>query len=64
MHGTVLHPRHAIMSFLVRHAAFALNVGQLGFDGLSPWQRARGKRYGGWMIPIGEPVMYHLGKTP
>eukprot|EP00971_Amphidinium_carterae_P119339 2363772-Amphidinium_carterae.1 len=52
------------MAFLVRHAAFALNIGQVGADGLTPWQRARGKRFNGHLIPLGEAVLYHLGKGP
>eukprot|EP00971_Amphidinium_carterae_P172341 3416451-Amphidinium_carterae.1 len=64
IHDITIHARHAVMAFLVRHAAFVLNVGQMGADGLTPWQRARGKRFGGIMVPIGETILYHLGKGP
>eukprot|EP00971_Amphidinium_carterae_P194208 3853846-Amphidinium_carterae.3 len=54
-------PRHVILPFMVRYAAFCYNVGQVGRDGLTPWQRIKGKKFGKTMVPFAEVVMWHRG---
>eukprot|EP00971_Amphidinium_carterae_P125544 2487110-Amphidinium_carterae.3 len=57
------------MPWLVRHASSAINLGQLGLDGLTPWERIRIRKYQKLMlpnrkVPIVETVMFHTGAAP
>eukprot|EP00971_Amphidinium_carterae_P352401 6492579-Amphidinium_carterae.1 len=54
-------PRHPVLAFLVRHAAMCYNLGRLGRDGSTPWQRLKGRQFGNSLTPFAEIVMWHCG---
>eukprot|EP00971_Amphidinium_carterae_P274641 5449975-Amphidinium_carterae.1 len=52
------------MPWLVKHASSAINLGQLGPDGFTPWERIRKRKYQKLLLPIAETVMFHTGAAP
>eukprot|EP00971_Amphidinium_carterae_P292441 5805252-Amphidinium_carterae.2 len=57
LHQVELHPRHAILPWLVMHAAGSMSRGQVGPDGRTPHERLRGVPYRRMLPPFGEIVM-------
>ena len=51
---------HPLMHWLVEHVAWALTTRLRGHDGLSAYQRSRGKTYGKRLVRFGEKVLYKL----
>eukprot|EP00971_Amphidinium_carterae_P335086 6470753-Amphidinium_carterae.1 len=63
-YGVAVKARHVLMPWLVKHAATSINLGQLGPDGHTPWERLRGRKFQKLMLPIAETIMYHTGAAP
>jgi hypothetical protein len=49
---------HAVMPWMMEHACLLLNVLVRGDDGITPWQRVRGRPFGQQMLGFGESVLY------
>jgi hypothetical protein len=49
---------HAMMPWMVEHVCFLLNVLVRGEDGITPWQRVRGRPFGQRLLGFGESVLY------
>ena len=53
-----------VFAWLVEHAAECLNLFRVGFDGKTPYERQRGKPWGGTVIEFGSRVQHRTpGKT-
>ena len=50
-------PKHYILAWIAQHAAFCYNRFQTGHDGLTPYQRIRGKPFDKPICEFGECVM-------
>ena len=57
----VLHP---CFPWLVEHAADVLNKFQLGKDGMSAWQRLKGRPYSGLMLEFGSKILHRVVQKP
>ena len=53
-----------LFGWLVRHATDLANKRQVGRDGLTPWERMRGRPYRGQLLRFGTPVMHRLAGDP
>ena len=51
---------HALISWLVEHAALIINVRVKGSDGLTAWARVRGRAFNQRLMASGEKVLYKL----
>ena len=58
--GFVVPQVHPVMSWLVEYAAWVLNVRSIGPDGVTPYQRVRGRAFAKRLLPFGEVVHVHL----
>ncbi len=58
--GYTVPNEHPLMHWLVEHVAWALTTRLRGQDGLSAYQRSRGKTYGKRLVRFGEKVLYKL----
>ena len=56
--GMSIPPRHAIMAWVVRHAAHVRSIRMRGTDGLTPYQRSRGAKNKTALAHMGEVVRY------
>ena len=56
---------HGIIPWMLEHVCLLLNVLVRGEDGLTAWQRVRGRAFGQQLLGFGESVLYrHPGKGP
>ena len=53
-------PHSGVFEWLLRHGTDLLNKRQPGADGLTPWQRLRGKVYAGELLQFGAPILHRL----
>ena len=51
---------HAIMPWMVDHVCLLLNVVVRGADGLTAWQRVRGRPFSQQLLGFGESVLYRF----
>ncbi len=51
---------HALVPWLLEHVCLLLNVQSRGHDGLTPWQRVRGRPFSQKLLGFGEVVLYKL----
>ena len=51
---------HPLMSWLVEYCAWMANVRVVGSDGLTAYQRVRGRAYAKRLVPFGELALVHL----
>ena len=51
---------HAVVSWMVEHAAWLLTIRPRGPDGLTPYQRVRGRNFGKRLLEFGEVCFYKL----
>ena len=51
---------HALVPWLIEHAALLLNVKSRGQDGLTPWARVRGRPFSQQLLCYAEQVLYKL----
>ena len=58
--GKTIPQVHPLFSWLVEYCAWMLRVRNRGEDGLTPYQRVRGRDYGKRLLPFGEVVLAHL----
>ena len=58
--GKVIPVGHALIPWLLEHTTMLLNVKCRGLDGLTPWQRVRGRPFNQSMLGFGEMVLYKL----
>ena len=58
--GKFIPVSHAIVSWLLEHTALLLNVRQKGADGLTSWERVRGRPFNQRLLSIFERVLYKL----
>ena len=58
--GVALRTTSALFTWLVRHAVDVHNKLQPGLDGLTPFQRLRGRPFRGELLPFGVPVLHRL----
>jgi len=49
---------HAIMPWMIEHVCLLLNVLVRGEDGITAWQRVRGRPFGQQMFGFGESILY------
>ena len=49
---------HAVMPWMVEHVCLLLNVVVRGEDGITSWQRVRGRLFGQQMLGFGESILY------
>ena len=56
--GARLPTQHPLMAWLVEHTALLLNACSRGSDGITPWERARGRPFGLRLHGFGESVMW------
>ena len=49
-----------VFSWLIEHATDCWNKLNVGADGKTSFERCKGKRYNGEMLPFGSPVMYRV----
>ena len=62
--GVPIPSTHAIMTWMVEHAAETLNRFLVGSDGRTPYERMKGKRYRGEVFEFGRRVRHrHPGKV-
>ena len=48
---------HAVMPWMVEHVCLLLNVLVRGEDGITPWQRVRGRPFNQQMLGFGESIL-------
>ena len=60
--GQKIRSSHPIMTWIVEHAAALLSRYQVGDDGKTPYERLKGKKYGGTEVEIGEKVHHKYKK--
>ena len=58
--GKIIPIGHALILWLLEHTTMLLNVKCRGRDGLTPWQRVRGRPFNQPMLGFGEMVMHKL----
>ena len=58
--GKLILVSHALIPWLLEHTATLLNVKCRGQDGLTPWQRVRGRPFSQQMLSYAEMVLYKL----
>ena len=58
--GKTIPQVHPLFSWLVEYCAWKLNVRNRGVDGITEYQRVRGREYGKRLLPFGEVVLAHL----
>ena len=58
--GKVIPVGHALIPWLLEHTAMLLNVKCRGQDGLTPWQRVRGRPFNQPMLGFAEMVLHKL----
>ena len=63
LHGGEIKPNHPALAFFVALAAHYITVGQIGSDGLTAYQRRRGKKYGRLLAEPGEKVLFSKGSA-
>ncbi len=51
---------HALVPWLLEHVCLLLNAQSRGHDGLTPWQRVRGRPFSQKLVGFGEVVLYKL----
>ncbi len=52
---------HALVPGLLEHSCLLMNIIMVrGSDGLTPWQRLRGRPFAQQLIAIGEMVIYRV----
>ena len=56
--GARLPTQHPLMAWLVEHTALLLNACSRGSDGITPWERARGRPFGLRLHGFGESVLW------
>jgi len=47
-----------VFAWLIRHAAYTLNVAQVGHDGKTPYERLKGRPFKKELVPFGECIWY------
>ena len=55
---------HPAIAWLIEHSVDLLNKCQMGKDGRTPYERLKGKRYGGTFMDFGCPVMLRVTDKP
>jgi len=58
--GQEIPVNHPLTAWLVEHVCTLLNALSVGTDGMTPWQRLRGRGFGQKLIGFVEAVMYKL----
>ena len=53
-------PTHPVLSWLVEHAAMSMTRRSRGADGMTAWQRARGRPFGARMMEFGEFMRFKV----
>jgi hypothetical protein len=56
--GVELPISHPVMAWLLQHTTLLMNAVPMGYDGLTPWHRARGRAFGTTLVCFGEVCMY------
>ena len=56
--------RGNLFGWVVRHAVDLSNKRLAGKDGLTPWERMRGRPYRGQLLRFGAPVLHRLTGNP
>ena len=51
---------HAIIPWLLEHTCLVLNVRSRGSDGITPWERVRGRPFNQAIVGFGELVIYKV----
>ena len=51
---------HAVLPWLLEHTCLILNVTSRGTDGITPWERVKGRPFGQQIVGFGEVVLYKL----
>ncbi len=51
---------HAVIAWLLEHTCLLLNVRSRGSDGLTAWERVRGRPFGQQSLGFGETILYKL----
>ena len=60
----VVDVKSAGFAWLVEHAADTLNKALVGSDGQTPWERVRGRKYGGQVFEFGQVVLSRIPGKP
>ena len=58
--GKAVPQAHPLTSWLVEYCAWMINVRVVGSDGLTAYQRVRGRAYAKRLVPFGELALVHL----
>ena len=58
--GRYIPAGHAVVAWLLEHTCLILNVRSRGSDGLTSWERVRGRPFGQQVVGFGETVLYKL----
>ncbi len=58
MHDVDIPREHPILTCMVHYAGSVITRGQLGKDGMTAFQRWKGKRFKGTLLPFGECILY------
>ena len=58
--GKIIPIGHALIPWLLEHTTMLLNAKCRGQDGLTPWQRVRGRPFNQHMLGFGEMVLHKL----
>ncbi len=58
--GRTLPATHPVTAWMLEHAAFLRNILAIGDDGLTAWNRARGRDHGLDLYEFGETILYKL----
>ena len=58
--GRFIQTDHAIVPWLLEHTCLILNVRSRGTDGITPWERVKGRPFGQQVVGFGEVVLYKL----
>ncbi len=56
--GQRIPPNHPLISWLLERVPVIMNASNVGADGKTPWQRARGRGFGMTLFGFGEQVLY------
>ena len=62
--GEKLSISHSAIGWMIEHCADILNKCQVGRDGRTPYERLKGKKYGGTFMEFGSPVMLRVTDKP
>ena len=62
--GGKLNINHSAIGWMIEHCADILNKCQVGKDGRTPYERLKGKKYGGTFMEFGSPVMLRVTDKP